>query len=56
MALFDTLMPRPTALYFMPELSNQLGGVLVQWSMGLLLSLEYLTSKGGEVIPLSLSR
>ena len=46
----------PTGLCFMPEFSNQLGGVLVQWSMGLLLSLEYLTSKSGEVIPLCLSR
>ena len=34
MALFDTLMPRPTALCFMPEFSNRLGGVSVQWSMG----------------------
>ena len=46
----------PSALCFMPESSNRLGGVLVQWCMGFLLSLEYLTSKGGEVITLALSR
>ena len=33
-----------------------LGGVLTEWSMGLLLSLEYLLPKGGEVMPLSLFR
>ena len=54
--MFGIVMPRPTALCFMLEFSNRLGGVLVQWSMGLLLSLEYLTSKDGEVIPLALSR
>ena len=46
----------PTALCFMPEFSNRLRGVLVQWSMGFLLSLEYLTSKGEESIPRALSR
>ena len=46
-------MPRPTALCFMPEFSNQLGGVLVQWSMGLLLSLETSFAKGWRGDPSS---
>ena len=33
-----------------------LKGALVQWSLGLLLSLEYLRSNGREVIPLPLTR
>ena len=44
MLLFDTLMPRSTALYLMPEFSSR--RVLVQWSMGLLLSLETSYVKG----------
>ena len=46
----------PIALCFMPEFNNRLGRVLAQWSMGLLLSLKYHTTKGEEVIPLALSR
>ena len=46
----------PNALCFKPEFSNRLRGVLIQWFMGFLLSLKYLTSKGGEAIPLALSR
>ena len=49
MAMFETFMPFPTALCFMPELSDRLGGMLVQWSMGLLLSLgvSYVKGWGG---------
>ena len=35
-ALLKSLMPRSTALCFMPEFSNRLEGCLVQWPMGLL--------------------
>ena len=54
MAMLTTI--DANALCFMTEFTNRRGEVLIQWPMGFCSLWGYLKSKGGEVIPLVLSR